>query len=146
MRCDTMTIEEFESNMLFQVGKHIEINLIDDLYNSKICYFECIDIAMGDYINKDQIKTLNKLLLYTLNTSIATYNVGNNMSCYYFTKNFLEKEKNLTLLRLETIRKGLLKRSDKYINEQEVLQKVDGAISLLKSVSTAKELRKITNG
>ena len=146
MRCDTMTIEEFESNMLFQVGKHIEINLIDDLYNSKICYFECIEIAMGDYINKDQIKTLNKLLLYTLNTSIATYNVGNNMSCYYFTKNFLEKEKNLTLLRLETIRKGLLKRSDKYINEQEVLHKVDGAISLLKSISTAKELRKITNG
>jgi len=145
-RCDTMTIEAFETNLLIQVGKHVEPSKVDELYNSGCCYFECVDIAMGDFINKQEIDRLNQILLHTLNTSIKTFNVRCDVSSYHFTENFLNKEKEMTLLRLKTIRKGFFKRDKKYINEQAVLKRVNEAIYILSNINTIKDLKKIVNG
>lgn len=141
-RCDSISIESFESNLLNQVGKQVNPARIDSLYNSGYCYLDCVSLVLNEYISSTRIMKLNKILLHTLNSSIAKFGVKDNITALQFTDNFFEKEKCLVLLKLKTIKEGI--KQSKEIN-YEVLSKLNDTIKIAEGLNTIEDLKTITN-
>ena len=143
MRRDSeMTIESFEENLILQAGKAVLPARVDELYNLGCCLSDSVDIVMNEYISPERVAKLNQVLLYSLNTSISKFGVKNDVSAYYFTQNFLDKEQKLVLLRLNTIKEGMnnIKGVDK-----KVVSRLNETIKIAEGLKTIEDLKIITN-
>ena len=142
-RCDTMTIEDFEDSLTLHVDKFVDKRLIDTLYNSKICYFDSIEIALGNFFIQEDIIKLNRVLLYTANSSIAKHGVKDDITSYYFTKDFFDREKRFIEIRLTAFKEVFEEKKQRPNSQDSVCNKNKQSLRGFKRINTVKDIKNI---
>ena len=148
-KCDTITIESYEESVSQLSNRVAYSHIIDEMYNRGLSVYDAVDVVNKDVITVSEINQLNLKCGFVLNTMISKYNLDNPIDRCLFSNEFIEKEIDLSVLKLEIISKGLdaqgkkKKHTGRLMDREKI--KTDLTIKKLKSIKNTEDFKKFIN-
>ena len=106
-KCNTISIESYEATVTHQASRVILPALMDEMYNRDLSIYDAVEVANKNIITISEVNQLNKKLSYTLNSMISKYDINNIVDRCLLANEFIEKEIDLSILKLEILSTGI---------------------------------------